>query len=256
MQRLRDIERQQQVAEAAAGRPGTPIQSSTQAHAQAPRRAEAPPPVAALERIEATDRTGTIRVILGPDGLPESLSVEAGWRRVLGCERFATAVGEAAREALDARDLAGLQAMRQARPDGPIPRDDHRAPAVSRGTDPQRPRPAVVPTRPLVEVLAEAFDVMHDMTQRLTKAEPPSATGSAGIGRLVLTLTPDGALSCTADPHWVSDQEPAELTDALNRALASARAELDSAMAALTTPRLSDLAGELQAALHNVMRGY
>jgi hypothetical protein len=147
--------------------------------------------------------------------------------------------------------------MRQARPDGPVPRDDDREPAVSHGTDPQPPRAAVVPTRPIVEVLAEAFDVMQDMTQRLNRAtEPLSGTGSTSLGRLELTLTPDGALSCTADPQWVSDQEPAELTDALNRALAGARAELDSAMAALTTPRLRDLAGELQAALHNVMRAY
>jgi hypothetical protein len=192
--------------------------------------------------VEAADRSGTIHVVVGPDGLPESVSVAAGWLRALGSERFGAAVGEAVDAALEQWFKAAVDAL------GPL---DAQAPEPD-------PDAAPVPTRPLFDVLSEALDVMRDTAERLDRAAaaPRVGTGSAGFGKLVLVLSPDGTVSCTADPHWVSDQDPAALTDALNRALAGARDELARAAPALPSARLGDLAGELQATLRDVIRAY
>jgi hypothetical protein len=259
MQRLRDIERLLVVTEAA---PPVPDRAAVPDRAGLPDRAarrRAAPDIETAkhvdmpERIEATDGSGTVRVRLGRDGLPESIDIDADWLRVVGSEAFGSALGDAARAALDARDTAALEARRDADGDQPRPpeaADESRQPAAAH-------EPAA-PVRPLVEVLSDAFDAMQDMTRRLAAAtgEPPSGTGVAGHGKLVLTMTPDGRLSCTADPYWAADQEPAELIGALNQALAGARADLDAAMAGLSTARLADLSGQLQSALQNLIRRY
>lgn len=60
----------------------------------------------APRRSEGTDRTGTIRVFLGPDGLPSSFRIESGWNRKVVAENFGGAVLEAFQKAMGER-LAG-----------------------------------------------------------------------------------------------------------------------------------------------------
>src|SRR5690348_4805333 len=113
MQRLRDIERELRVAETATQATTMPGSWS----ARRPTRIDAPVPVAAAAdgdgpgRVEGRDRSGTIRVTVGPDGLPESVSVEPGWLRTVGPERFASALGEAAGAAVEESNLAALTAF-------------------------------------------------------------------------------------------------------------------------------------------------
>lgn len=203
----------------------------------------------------ATDSSGAVRVVLGHDGLPESVSVEAGWLRALGSERFATAVGEAARAAVEARDVAALAAVdeRDVAAMSTLVRDLERVMSGDLGDvlseEPARPRP-------LPEVLTDALDVMSHMTALLDQAQdgPASGTGSTGFGKLALTLSSDGTLACVADSYWVSNLDPAELNAALSRALAGARADLAAATPAVSGARLDELGGELRTALRHMMR--
>jgi hypothetical protein len=52
---------------------------------------------------EGTDRTGTVRVVLGSDGLPSSFRVESGWNRKIAAENFGGAVLEAFQVAMGER---------------------------------------------------------------------------------------------------------------------------------------------------------
>jgi hypothetical protein len=52
---------------------------------------------------EGVDRTGTIRAVLGPDGLPDSFRIESGWNRKITAETFGGAVLEAFQAAMGER---------------------------------------------------------------------------------------------------------------------------------------------------------
>ena len=71
------------------------------AKAQAPRQAE------------GTDRSGAVRVVLGPDGFPETIRVDGGWQRRLSAAAFGGAVGEAFSAATGDRLAAWTTTLRQ-----------------------------------------------------------------------------------------------------------------------------------------------
>jgi hypothetical protein len=242
------------------------------AQAQAPRRAE------------GTDRSGGVRVVLGPDGFPETIRVESGWERRLAPEAFGGAVGEAFSAAMGERLAEWTDTLRRegwqsevdrlksgspggsgggssspswsgspggsggAGGNGLGPSGDGIPPALRRRPEPKRPIGDVA------EDMIRAFDTVDAM------ARPPAAasgTGSAAGGRLTVTLAGNGALSCTAEPQWVSRQSPAALMSALNEALHEARADLERQPAAAPPPattRLDGLLDEALAALANPLR--
>jgi hypothetical protein len=60
---------------------------------------------------EATDRSGAVRVVLGPDGLPKSVRVEPDWQRRLDPAVFGDAVVEAFQAAAGERMAAWSQTL-------------------------------------------------------------------------------------------------------------------------------------------------
>jgi hypothetical protein len=139
-------------------------------------------------------------------------------------------------------------------------RDDHGAAPRDAAPDPAagvlpdglaevRPRPLDV----VIKEILRAVDVIDDLTR--APVVPAEGTGSTAFGKLVLTVSGAGVVSCTADPEWVSRQEAEGLTDALNRALTSARAELAAtATTADSVQRLDGLLGEVLAILRDPRR--
>ncbi|GGM68458.1 hypothetical protein GCM10012275_43710 [Longimycelium tulufanense] len=184
----------------------------------------------APSRTTGTDHTGVIQVGLGADGLPEAIRVQQGWERRLEPARVGEAVVEAAQVALGERMASwtirlrdiGWQAQVERLQQGdeppapPVPGEV--PPALRRAVDQARPRPL----GDLAEDMIAAFDHVEQMT-------PPAvatATGSAAAGKLTLTLSRAGLVSCVAEPHWVARQTATMLTNALGEALAGARTAL------------------------------
>jgi hypothetical protein len=150
---------------------------------------------------EGTDAAGTVRVVLGPDGLPTEI-------RVLGppAGRLGAAVEEAfaAASAQRWRTWPGLDAGRPV--DVPVDRP---------------PEPAAS-ARPLGEI---AEDVIAGLLDRPAPG-PDSAVPVASDGRIVLALSFRSGVRCACDDRWVGRQDATALDAALAEALQSARADL------------------------------
>jgi hypothetical protein len=213
-------------------------------------------------RAGGTDLTGTIAVRLGADGLPESVSIGSGLWRALSPESFGAAVADAGDAALARRLAAALATPRRAgrsdRADGGATGAEPRPDPLATGGQPPwhlgldgagaGSPPA---GRPLLDVVSELLETANAVLARQEQSPAWAATGTgfAGAGKLRLSLSADGSMECTADPDWVSRQDPDELEDALNRALASARAEVASVPPPDADPRPGELAAELLALL-------
>jgi hypothetical protein len=181
-------------------------------------------------RAEGTDRTGAIRAVLGPDGLPIAFEVAAGWSQMLAANAFGAAVLDAFGDATHARIAAWSRALESPdRPSRPavvdaVPRDPTpmATPTKATPTDVSRPRP-------LATIVEEVLRAAEDAAAAVPAGEPqPTGTGLDASGELVLTLSESGVESCTAPAHWLSYQSADALTSALDTALASARANLAS----------------------------
>jgi hypothetical protein len=82
------------------------------------------------------------------------------------------------------------------------------------------------PIDQVAEDMINAFDQVGSFV-----APSPQATrgiGSSRSGKLVLTLSQGGLVSCTADSEWVSAQTAATLMNALGEALSAARTDLEN----------------------------
>ena len=193
-------------------------------------------------RVWSADTTGTVRVALGEDGLPEAFAVATNWRGAVGVEGFAAAVTQACRTAVTGVDEPGgtaqvapsvrhlLSMLEYLGGTGEPP------PGIALGrVDPpeeQAHTPATGPlwTAPLLDELhatAQAMAGVDDLVQAAQRAP----VGSGAHGRL--TLTAGEAVTCTADPEWLGRQEAAELEAALASAVSSLRAARQAAEAEL-----------------------
>jgi len=142
-----------------------------------------------------TDGTGTVHVAVDAAGVPESITLDEGWRRQVGTERLVAAVVEANVSAAAAR-VAGMMA---GTPGTEIPPD------------------------------------LADQVREFLATDPPFAlatgTGTAARGNLVVTVSEVGLRSITVEPEWLARRDDAELTESLATALTAARAELAEALA-------------------------
>ncbi|MGQ0718131.1 MAG: hypothetical protein ACT4NP_12645 [Pseudonocardiales bacterium] len=211
---------------------------------------------------EGTDGTGTIRVFLGPDGLPNSFRIESGWNRKIPAEGFGGAVLEAFQAAMGERLAVWTRTLEdqgwQAQADRLRVDLDEQA-SVSEQRMPSAFGNTVqdVTPRPIDQVaedMIKAFDHVGDLA-----APPAQATGGTGqsrSGKLVLTLSKAGLVSCTADPEWVSGQTAATLMNALGEALDAARADLanSTVQAAVPSGSLDRLFAEALALLRDPRR--
>jgi hypothetical protein len=185
------------------------------------------------ERAEAADRTGAIRVRLGPDGLPRSFAVSTQWRQLLGSRSFGAAATEACQEARRAWQAAWSRALASARG-----RADAAQPTARPDASAWRPDASAAPratghTRQL-EVLAEdllgAFDdILALAGQAGGRPTTVAGTGTNRSKTVAMSLSRQAVLSIDVDGNWVTDQPASLLTEALNQALAAAREDLATA---------------------------
>lgn len=213
---------------------------------------------AAPSHSEGTDRSGTVTAIYDARGLPEEIRVRAQWEERLNPAGFGAAVVEACESALRERGAAWSRALERSgwqdrsrrldygadgpgrfgpMGDGPgrfgLLDDYPGAVGLGPGSVPAAFRPNGGGKRPWVmDVLAEEvmslFDTAMTAAER-TLREPQEGTGLNPERTLKLTLTPGGQVSCQAGSRWVERQPGSALTEALSRALLTARRSLAAA---------------------------
>lgn len=186
-----------------------------------------------------------MRVSVTRDGLPEMFQVSSQWPDTLPAVALAGAVMEACQAALRTRGEAWSRALERSgwqerlerleaelisrATSGPLP-----APTVARRSAPG-PRPQQEPDPLALELLAEqAMSMLDELTSPAARARHQAliGTGVAPERALAITLSPAGQVTCQADPGWVRTQTGAELSRALNQAVAAAREDLAGASAA------------------------
>lgn len=184
-------------------------------------------------RSQGVDRSGAVRVTIGPDGLPSSFRVAPDWQTKLEADTFGSAVLEACQAAIGDRLAAWTSALAddgwqdkveslKGGPTDPAPPGQEPAripPALREAVEEIRPRPA----DQLAEEVLGAWDNIE-----LLGPSSASGSGSAARGKLAVTINSTGLTSCTADPKWVSAQTAAILMNELGAALAAARADLQA----------------------------
>jgi hypothetical protein len=207
------------------------------------------------KRHEGTDLTGTIRVLLAGDGLPELIDVADYWQRGVGVEGFAAAVTEACRAATLSADhdldrLAEqtgwmgrvLAVLAYLNGTGTEPPEVSALTPDAAVTQPPR-GPGV--SRPLARILGDLMDIEYAEGSMLT-SETRQDTGQAAQGRLTLTAV-GNTVACAADAEWVGRREPEELREALAKALSGMRETRTRAAAAQAarSARRAELVAEL-----------
>lgn len=186
----------------------------------------------APQHSEGTDKSGAIRVRLGPDGIPTSFSVSGDWARRLEPAAFGPAVVEACEAAIGHRleewtgslDEDDWQDKVERLKGGP---NDTTAPPREPGRIPPALRQAVEEAEPRrLDLLAEEMIAAFDNVESFVP--PPVEPASGSIGKLTITLSSTGLTSCTAESRWVSGQSAAGLMNALSAALTQARTDLEN----------------------------
>jgi hypothetical protein len=181
----------------------------------------------APQRSEGADRTGTVHVTLGPDGLPASFRVESNWTRKVKPEAFGDTVFEAFQAAIGDRlsvwgdTLAddGWQQRIDRLKGGP-------ASASGQGRIPLAFRSPVqdVTPRPLDEVTEDVLKAFGNVDS--FAAQPGGAMGTDRSEHVTINLSSTGMTSCTVDARWVSTQSAAQVMNALSEALSGAKEDL------------------------------
>jgi hypothetical protein len=192
---------------------------------------------AAPARSEGSDRSGAVTAVIGPDGLPETIQVRPGWRSRIPDRAFGSAVAEACAFAGQFRAVIWSQALSGL--DWPD-RLDH-GPERAGG-----PRSIDEIAEDVIRTLEEALSAAARM-----RDAPPRGIGASSERNLVISLAPDGQVSCEVDPRWVEKQTEPALNQALSTALAAARqslAGMTKGAGANVTARTSQLISEIHAA--------
>jgi hypothetical protein len=201
---------------------------------------------------EGIDASGSVRVVLGPDGLPESVSVVDDWTHRLRAHQFGRAVLEAAQAASDQRTARWFEAIADEGWQAEVQRLEERVAAdmAERPLEPPSPRSAhrtsEVRPRDASTILQEVRTLVDNIDE-ISQAPAAQGSGSAAFGRLEVTLSQMGMVSCTADPGWAQYKSPEELSAAFAAALASAREDLARAVANTPVGRVQRLLDEVLA---------
>ena len=188
-------------------------------------------------RVTATDATGTIRVGIAPDGLPETIEIGPEWRRTIGAHGLGAAVTEACQNGQTRQSEQFAQTMTDSgwvrrftevldflTGAGPPPPD------LVTGPPPAAPAAMLQESTWVMEQLAEISD------SYVADPDGPDLgeyTATSAYGQLTVTRTSSGVVRCDVDVDWAARQSDVEdLANAFVTAFASLRATFAAAEAA------------------------
>lgn len=220
----------------------------------------------APERSEGTDPTGSVRAVLGRDGLPETIRVSGYWKEKLQPAAFGSAVTAACQAAMQRRGAEWAETMQRAGWQDRLARLDADADAAAarHAADPNPVPPAFRrsngrPPRSLDAIAEQTMSLMDSTLSAVPQTGPgpqaPQGTGANRTGTLQLSVSSEGLVSCQADPRWVAQQTGAQLSAVLAELLATARTRLAAAVSAASAPgdKVKEAAADLQAEIMSVL---
>lgn len=200
----------------------------------------------APERSEGADSTGSVRVILGPDGTPETIRVGAYWKEKLQPAAIAGAVNGACQAAMQKRGAEWAATMERVHWRERLEAlDDSPAGGSSPGGTPagqvpagfRRQEPPPAPAFNPDEVDPEDVLQLADAALNAELPDKPlTGRGASRDGMLEIQLGQGGQVACRIDPRWAAGRSGAQLSEALATALAAARKQLAAAKAARSVP--------------------
>lgn len=201
------------------------------------------------------DGSGLIRVKVDSNGIPNSIRIDQHWQRGINPKRLGAAIVAASHSAVANRLRKWSRVLRASGWKDEVDelRRSKTAPRPVLAPQPvesDRPRPIDV----VAEDLIKAFDAIAE----LPASGPRSATGSGSdrFGKVAITVSHAGLVSCDIDGAWAAGRSAASLMNAIGEALAGAKAELSvpDRVNDLAGPALDGLFGEALALLRNPRR--
>ncbi|MCE7001635.1 hypothetical protein LWC34_02085 [Kibdelosporangium philippinense] len=173
------------------------------------------------------DKSGAVRITLGPDGLPASFRVDNDWDRKITPAAFGGAVMEAFQVAINDRMETWTRALaedgwrdRVDQVKGPATATEGRIPAAFR-----KPVEEVNP-RPIGDIAEDMFKAFDTVDALAAVPKSDGASGTDRTGKITISLSSSGLTSCTVDEHWAARQTAAQLMNALSQALTAAKEDL------------------------------
>ncbi|MBO0802705.1 MAG: YbaB/EbfC family nucleoid-associated protein [Nocardiopsaceae bacterium] len=213
------------------------------------------------ERIESTDRTGAVRVVMRQDGLPESIQVDVRWQNHIRPQALGEAINEAWQQAVRRRDETWARALKDSGWQDRFERY-RSAPEQAPGQPAQPGQGQAAQPGPGTQRTPNAIaeDVINALDTAISspgpESQPTHARGSSPDNGIVIMLTRNGQMSCSVDARWVTTQTSSDINQALRAALAAAHEQLrnQAASTAAFTGHASQLLEESLAMLNQMAR--
>lgn len=173
-----------------------------------------------------TDGSESVTMTVGSEGFPDALHIVPDWERRLGAERLALAITEAGRAARSRQMAATADELRRFAEHGQA--GGANANPYTQGTAPRahgQPYGEYAGGSMSLDDLAEKALKLFSEVERFRPA-PAQAMGRGATGRLAVTLSADGFVSCSVDPQWAAGKPSATLIDAFREGVREAREAL------------------------------
>jgi hypothetical protein len=222
----------------------------------------------APERVEATDQSGAIRMAIGRDLQPATITVANDWAERLDPRALGAAVAEAYQACTQQLSAQWSQALehqgfedRMERLNQLEAETENGPPPGASGTLPpafQRPED-FAQTRSLDSLASEmlaAAEAASALVASVGTTPPTQGIGRTRTRTVAIGVSQVGLIGCEVDPAWAARQTGTRLTQALRTALAEAKeefatAEREKAGAQGHVPQVNALLDEILAKLRD-----
>lgn len=196
---------------------------------------------ALFSRAHGTDATGSVHVTLAADGMPEAITVDEDWRRLVGVDGLAQAVTEAWQTAA----LTSVESLDSPAAQSLSPHVDAIL-AYLGGDGPPPPGMRVGSPPPTTDDddgesvgqqwPSDVLDEVNRVIDRLgSEGADHTRKGSGAHGRLTLAVTATEGVVCEVDAEWLHRQDTQSLNEALASAVLSLRGEWDAVNSTLAS---------------------
>lgn len=179
---------------------------------------------------KGADETGTVTVVLGPNGLPASYRFVEDWDEHVRPEELGNAVVEAFQAAVTKRMAQWSETLEEADFQDEIDRlkrgvvsDRERVPEAFQGKVPEVDNP-----RPLSEITEDVLGAFNNIDSFAGAPPTDTATGTDESESVTVTLSATGLTSCTVNVRWAERATATRLMVALTQATDAAKKELSS----------------------------
>ncbi|MHA6765347.1 hypothetical protein [Streptacidiphilus sp. PAMC 29251] len=181
----------------------------------------------APQRVEGRDHSGSVTVAVGPDGLPDTVTVAAGWQRRIRPSDLGAAVREACGAADEKRLADWAVAFSQVDVPSRLAARQSAAQVVSEGPNllvGGLGQSRQDPPRALDLVVEDALTVLDTVTGDVAQVpQVPQGGGSDSLGKVSVVLAQHGFVSCEVDEQWAAQAGEGRIGGALNEAFAVER---------------------------------